>query len=109
MNYNIVPTEQFAKDLKRLFKKNPSIKEDVLVLVEELKKKPFSGTPLAKSCYKIRMAIKSKKKGKSGGSRIISHVRVSKEQVYLLTIYDKVDKASVSDAEIIDLLNSIDE
>jgi mRNA-degrading endonuclease RelE of RelBE toxin-antitoxin system len=55
------------------------------------------------------MAIKSKKKGKSGGSRIISHVRVSNEQVYLLTIYDKVDKASVSDAEIIDLLNSIDE
>jgi hypothetical protein len=31
MDYNIVPTEQFAKDLKRLFKKYPSIKEDVQV------------------------------------------------------------------------------
>lgn len=31
MNYNIVPTEQFTKDLKRLFKKYPSIKEDILV------------------------------------------------------------------------------
>ena len=30
MNFNIVPTEQFVKDLKRLFKKYPSIKEDVL-------------------------------------------------------------------------------
>jgi hypothetical protein len=30
MNYSIVPTEQFAKDLKRLFKKYPSINEDVL-------------------------------------------------------------------------------
>ena len=109
MDYNIVPTEQFAKDLKRLFKKYPSIKEDVLTLVEELKKNPFSGTPLAKNCFKIRMAIKSKRKGKSGGSRVISHVRVSKEQVYLLTIYDKADKETVSDAEIINLLNSIDE
>jgi hypothetical protein len=54
------------------------------------------------------MAIKSKRKGKSGGSRVISHVRVSKEQVYLLTIYDKADKETVSDAEIINLLNSID-
>jgi mRNA-degrading endonuclease RelE of RelBE toxin-antitoxin system len=32
MDYNIVPTEQFAKDLKRLFKKYPSIKVDVELL-----------------------------------------------------------------------------
>jgi mRNA-degrading endonuclease RelE of RelBE toxin-antitoxin system len=37
MDYNIVPTEQFAKDLKRLFKKYPSIKEDVVFHVAVIK------------------------------------------------------------------------
>lgn len=105
MSYKIIPTPQFEKELKRLFKKYPSIKSDLLEILTQLKDNPRLGTPLLKNCYKIRIAITSKGKGKSGGGRLISHVRVVKEEVHLLTIYDKSDQTTISDAAINDLLN----
>jgi hypothetical protein len=50
------------------------------------------------------MAIASKGKGKSGGSRVITFVKVVEQDVYLLTIYDKSDKESISDKELDNLL-----
>lgn len=74
------------------------------MLVEQLKEDPSLGVSLANNCFKIRLAIKSKGKGKSGGSRVITHVRILKEEVYLLTIYDKSDKSTISDSDISRLL-----
>ncbi len=62
---------------------------------------------LFENCYKIRMAISSKNKGKSGGARVISYVYVANETVYLLSIYDKSDQESMADAEIKSLVESI--
>jgi hypothetical protein len=45
--------------------------------------------------------------GKSGGARIITHVKIMDEKVYLLSIYDKSDQTSISDKEILTRLNSI--
>ena len=50
------------------------------------------------------MAITSKGKGKSGGSRVITCVKVVDQDVYLLTIYDKSDKENISDKELDELL-----
>lgn len=58
------------------------------------------GYPWGKSCYKVRMAIKSKGKGKSGGSRVITCVRIVKSTVHLLTIYDKSEKENITDEEL---------
>lgn len=107
MSYKIIPTSQFEKELKRLFKKYPSIKSDLFELVSQLKENPNLGTPLLKNCYKIRIAITSKGKGKSGGGRLITHVRIVKEEVHLLTIYDKSDQANISDSAINELLDQI--
>ncbi len=107
MSYKIIPTSQFEKELKRLFKKYPSIKSDLFELVSQLKENPKLGTPLLKNCYKIRIAITSKGKGKSGGGRLITHVRIVKEEVHLLTIYDKSDQANISDSAINELLDQI--
>jgi mRNA-degrading endonuclease RelE of RelBE toxin-antitoxin system len=105
MSYKVIPTSQFEKDLKKLFKKYPSVKSEISALVEQLKDNPKLGTPLLKNCYKIRLAIKSKGKGKSGGSRVITHVRVIREEVHLLSIYDKSQKANISDSTINKLLD----
>ncbi len=59
-------------------------------------------------CYKIRMAISSKKQGKSGGARIITCAKIVDERVILLTIYDKSEKENISDKELLTLLNEID-
>ncbi len=64
----------------------------------------MQGQPLGKDSYKIRMAITSKGKGKSGGSRLISCVKFVQGSVFLLSIYDKGEKESVSDKELDNLL-----
>ncbi|WP_371199227.1 hypothetical protein [Flammeovirga sp. OC4] len=74
MSYNVAVIPNFKKELKKLAKKYPSIKEDFAKLIEKLEVDPEYGTSLGNNCYKIRMAISSKGKGKSGGSRVITYV-----------------------------------
>ena len=71
MNYNVIPTPDFKKFFKKLFKKYPSLKNDLAQLIEKLEKDYTIGISLGNNLYKIRLAIESKNKGKSGGTRII--------------------------------------
>jgi mRNA-degrading endonuclease RelE of RelBE toxin-antitoxin system len=107
MSYKVIPTPQFEKEVKKLSKKYPSAKGDIVNLVNELKENPTMGIPLANNCFKIRLAIKSKGKEKSGGSRVITYLRVIKEVIHLLTIYDKSTQSTISDTEIIRLLEGL--
>jgi hypothetical protein len=70
----------------------------------ELQANPQAGEPLGRDCYKVRMSIAAKNKGKSGGARVITCVKIVGETVYLLTIYDKSEQESISDKERDDLL-----
>jgi hypothetical protein len=67
------------------------------------------GTPIGKNCYKIRIAISSKGKGKSGGARIITHYVITDKTVYLLSIFDKSERENLTDKEIKELLKCIEE
>lgn len=58
------------------------------------------GIPMGHDCYKIRMAISSKGKGKSGGARVITFVQIIKTTIFLLSIYDKADIDNISDREL---------
>ena len=100
----IEPTLLFLSELKTLKKKYPSIINDVDLLTQSLKQHPTSGTSLGNNCYKIRVQIRSKGKGKSGGARIITYVKLIKEKVYLLSIYDKSEKDTVTAKEITEIL-----
>lgn len=108
MSYKIKPTKKFSKELKRLVKKYPSLKKEYATLIQELKKSPKNGIFLDNNCYKIRIAISSKGVGKSGGSRVITHVIVAEEIVYLISIFDKSEYKNISDNEIKDHLKSED-
>jgi mRNA-degrading endonuclease RelE of RelBE toxin-antitoxin system len=107
MSYKVKTISVFERNAKKLSKKYPSLKSDLFSLIQELKKKPDQGTSIGRSCYKIRMAISSKGKGKSGGSRIITYVVVAEKVVYLLTMYDKSDKENLTDKELEELLQFI--
>jgi len=104
MNFNVYTTDFFEKELKKLARKYPSLKNDYKSLVNSLKENPKQGQPLGKDCYKIRMSITSKGRGKSGGSRVISCVKVFANSVFLLSIFDKSKKESISDKELDNLL-----
>ncbi|WP_310589366.1 type II toxin-antitoxin system RelE/ParE family toxin [Dyadobacter jiangsuensis] len=68
---------------------------------------PAQGTSLGQNCFKVRLAIKSKDKGKSGGARVITLVVMLAEKVVLLSIYDKSEKESISDDELTALIKEI--
>ncbi len=104
MSFEIFSTKLFEKELKSLLKKYPSVKEDILTLISTLSTEPLSGVSIGKDCYKIRMSIKSKGKGKSGGSRVITCVKVVQKSVFLLSIYDKSEKESIDDKDLIAIL-----
>ena len=109
MSFNIIATESFEKKLKRLAKKHKSLKADLLEVINELEENPKLGTPIGKECYKIRIAVTSKGKGKSGGARIITCVRIQNNTVFLMDIYDKSDQATISDKELLWLIELLAE
>ena len=110
MNYRIKVLPNFAKDLKRLNNKYPSIKEDYSNLLDELKSNPYSGVDLGGGLRKVRMAIKSKGRGKSHGARVITyllHVSEDEGEINLLTIYDKAERENISRNEIEEILKEM--
>jgi mRNA-degrading endonuclease RelE of RelBE toxin-antitoxin system len=107
MNYKVEVTSRFKKQAKRLIKKFPSLQSELALLIEALEQNPTQGTEIGNNCYKIRLAISSKGKGKSGGARIISHVYFKGAKVFLLSIYDKSEQAEINDAEILSLIGSL--
>ncbi len=109
MSYNVKSIEVFERQARKLIKKYPSLKSELLVLIQELKQNPSQGTPIGKSCYKIRLAIKSKGKGKRGGARVITNFIVANDTVFLLSIYDKADKENLTDTELEELLKFLPE
>jgi hypothetical protein len=68
---------------------------------------PETGTPLGNDTYKIRLAIKSKGKGKSGGGRVITYVVKDNKEVYLLTIYDKSEFENIDDKTLKNIIQSL--
>lgn len=111
-------TKSFKKAVKPLLKKYASLLGELAALESELLKNPRTGTPLGSDAYKIRLKIKSKGKGKSGGARVISYleneiikiveVREELTIVNLITIYDKAESETISDAELRELIKSIE-
>lgn len=107
MSFSVQATSLFDRQIKRLVKKFPSLKNEYANLVASLKENPEQGTSLGNNCYKIRLAIASKGKGKSGGARVITHLQVTDKNVFLLSIYDKSEQDSISDKDINSLLDLI--
>ena len=110
MNCRITITDEFARSAKKLAKKYRSLKSDLVKLNESLQINPYLGDKITENFYKIRLAIKSKGKGKSGGARVITYVTVEvlkgteEIEVLLLKIYDKSDRSNIGGNEIRQIL-----
>jgi len=111
MKFDIKSIPSFDKSVKAILKKHPSFKTDLLFLKKLLLENPKSGISLGNSCYKIRVSISSKNKGKSAGARVITHV-VSVDElngiIYLIALYDKAEHESITDNHIKELLKQIE-
>ncbi len=101
MNYKIIVTHNFEKQLKKLVKKFPSIIPDLEQLENRLVKQPNLGVRIGKNAYKIRLSVKSKRRGKSGGMRVITYLELDLfidelTNIYLLSIYDKSETQTIT-------------
>ena len=115
MSCRIIATDGFKKDAKKLLKKYISLKAELAKLEADLALNPRMGTLIHNDTYKIRLAVKSKGKGKSGGMRIITHivemsVQIAEMQnttIFLLTIYDKSDLENIADKDLQYLIQTV--
>jgi hypothetical protein len=99
VSFDIKTTPQFEKDVKKLYKRFPKLKEDLVQLIAQLKLNPLMGTHLGENVYKIRLQNSSIASGKSGGFRVISYYFCA-DVLYLVTMYAKSDKESILTKEI---------
>ena len=99
MNVTIHLHDEFKRQFRQLKKKYRSLTDDLENFQQSLKENPFQGDDLGGGVRKIRMAIASKGKGKSGGARVLTlNMLVSDDaDITLLTIYDKNEIDNVSD------------
>ena len=119
MSVKIKVTKGFKRQAKPLLKKYISLKSELRDLQISLIETPEQGVLLVEDVYKIRLGVKSKGRGKSGGVRIITFVETLlvaeieiedtiQKIVNLIAIYDKSDTDSIENHEIGQILSEIE-
>jgi len=105
MNYDVIITDEFAKDVKKLYKKYKQIKNDLLDLIDKLEVDYKIGISLGEDLYKIRVK-NSDIGGKRGGYRVIYFFK-KENKIYLLTIYSKTQIENINIEKLKPILNKI--
>ena len=101
-------SEDFRIAYKRLKKRHKSLQQDFEQLLSSLLQNPIQGVELDGGVRKVRMAITSKGRGKSGGARVIIRMRVVADELQLLYIYDKADYENVSEDFLRDVIKRME-
>lgn len=106
---NVKISEDFRVAYKRLKKRYKSLETDFERLLASLLQDPMQGVELEGGVRKVRLAITSKGRGKSGGARVIIRVRIVADELQLLYIYDKSDFENVNDAYLRDIMKRMEQ
>ena len=106
MSYDVITTPDFIKFFKKLYKKHPSLKDDLSTLIEQLENDYLIGTSLGNNLFKVRFAIESKNKGKSSGARVIYFYFSIDKEIYLIHIFDKSEIENVSKNTLLKILKN---
>ena len=101
-------SDDFKVAYKRLKRRHRSLEADFEALLASLLENPEQGVELVDGVRKIRLAISSKGRGKSGGARVIIRVRIVEDELQLIYIYDKADIGNIADNFLRDILKRMD-
>ncbi len=96
MKYRYIFTTWFDRNLKSLRKHNPSLRSDFESFLQTFDAEAHPIIPRTGGARKARMSAKGR--GKRGGYRVVYYF-VLENTVWLLTIYDKVQKENLSPDE----------
>jgi hypothetical protein len=110
MKFEIITTPTFDKEFKRLKKKYNSLPNDLEIFEKELLGNTNIGIDLGGNIRKVRVAVKSKNKGKSSGIRVITYsviFKITDGIIFLVTLFDKSERENISDSEIKQIIKEI--
>jgi len=97
-------SDDFKVAYKRLKKRHRSLEADFERLLASLLINPEQGVELVEGTRKIRLAISSKRRGRSGGARVIIRAKIVEDELQLIYIYDKADYENISEVFLHDVL-----
>lgn len=107
MRYQFVFTDWFDRNLRTLRQHNPSLREDLAAFFETFEAESHPVIPGTGGARKARMAAKGR--GKRGGYRVVYYFVVNENEVWLLTIYDKVKRENLTATEAARIAKLIDD
>ena len=110
MSNKIIFTDFFAKKAKPLIKKYATLKQEILDLSNDLLENPLLGDDLGNGIRKIRLASKSKGKGKSGGFRVVTYNIIENDnetEINLIIIYDKSEISDITKKDLLEIIKEI--
>ncbi len=103
MNLKIIPTPEFKKSVKKLFKRYKLIAKDLALLENELHNNAYAGIELGNHCFKLRLPNSSVPIGKSGGFRVVYFLK-TEEAICLLAIYSKSDLENIDERKLLEII-----
>jgi mRNA-degrading endonuclease RelE of RelBE toxin-antitoxin system len=106
MSYHFIFTEWFDRNLKFLHKHNLTLPADFEAFLRDFEAEAHPVIPGTGGARKARM--KAKTRGKRGGYRVIYYFVTSDQEVWLITIYDKVQQENLSAADTARVLKIIE-
>lgn len=109
MSVQFTYSKFFLKDVTSLRKRYRRILEDIDALEEEMRHHDYRGvllSGLGAPVYKIRLANRSARRGKSGGFRVIYQL-FDEDTIMFVHIYSKSDKDQASPGEIWRMIRNI--
>jgi hypothetical protein len=110
MSNKVFYSSRFINKAKDLKKKHTSLQTDLEALEESLIENPKQGNNLGGGLYKVRLSVKSKGKGKSGGYRIITYLVTESEEsiiINMLTLYDKSEESSINKQSLLKFIKDL--
>jgi mRNA-degrading endonuclease RelE of RelBE toxin-antitoxin system len=106
MPYHFLFTEWFDRNLKFLRKHNPTLRADFEAFLRDFDAEVHPVIPGTGGARKARM--KAKTRGKRGGYRVIYYFVAADRDVWLITIYDKVQQENLSVVDTARMLKIIE-
>ena len=100
MKFNVIEKRLYIKSFKKLSKHYKNIQKDVDGFLDDISTQEDLGVELKSNVFKARIANSDKNKGKSAGYRLITYLKVVKNELQLLYIYDKSKLENLTEKEI---------
>ena len=98
--HSIFFARHFKHQLKKLEKKFPHVRDDLLNILEASGNPLKNAVSLGKSIYKLRVGSTDMRKGKSGGFRVYIYFYIQKTLMVPLCMYTKSSTENMSDGEL---------